>query len=171
MGPGSAHEERILAALFEEDQKRIRASAPRAIRALQHLIEDPEHKDHARGIGMVLDRVHPLETRHTVDVVHHVDHPQQRRSAICGISRSRGPRASCSKTNSVTPDCPDTSGCLSFEDGKEQAEADRRHSRGNQAGQCNMTDELEQGPDANEIRRHAKKMLTEFEYRKKVRRI
>jgi hypothetical protein len=69
-----AHDERILAALFEEDQKRIRASAPRAIRALAHLIEDPEHKDHARGIGMVLDRVHPAETRHTVDVVHHVDH-------------------------------------------------------------------------------------------------
>ena len=34
-----------------------------------------------------------------------------------------------------------------------------------------MTDELEQGPDANEIRRHAKKMLTEFEYRKRYRRL
>ena len=77
IGARLAHEERILAALFEEDQKRIRASAPRAIRALQHLIEDPEHKDHARGIGMVLDRVHPLETRHTVDVVHHVDHDSE----------------------------------------------------------------------------------------------
>jgi hypothetical protein len=70
-----AHDTKILAALFEEDQKRIRASAPRAIRALQGLIEDPGHKDHARGIGMVLDRVHPAETRHFVDVQHHVvDH-------------------------------------------------------------------------------------------------
>jgi phage terminase small subunit len=69
-----AHDEKILAALHEEDQRRIRASAPRAIRALQNLIEDPEHKDHARGIGMILDRVHPAETRHTVEVVHHVDH-------------------------------------------------------------------------------------------------
>ena len=34
-----------------------------------------------------------------------------------------------------------------------------------------MTDEVEQGPDANEIRRHAKKMLTELEYRKRYRRI
>jgi phage terminase large subunit-like protein len=34
-----------------------------------------------------------------------------------------------------------------------------------------MTDEPEQGPDANEIRRHAKKMLTELEYRKRYRRI
>lgn len=67
-----AHDEKILSALHEEDQKRIRASAPRAIRALANLIEDPEHKDHARGIAMVLDRVHPAETTHTVKVEHRV---------------------------------------------------------------------------------------------------
>jgi hypothetical protein len=65
-----AHDERILEALREEDQKRIRASAPRAIRALQNIIEDPDHRDHARGIGMVLDRVHPVETTHHVKVEH-----------------------------------------------------------------------------------------------------
>jgi phage terminase small subunit len=69
-----AHDEKILAALHEEDQKHIRASAPRAVRALGRLIEDPDHKDHARGIAMVLDRVHPTEQRHVVDVHHHVDH-------------------------------------------------------------------------------------------------
>lgn len=69
-----AHDDAILAALHEEDQKRIRASAPRAIRALTNLIEDPNAKDHVRGIAMVLDRVHPAEQRHIVDVHHHVDH-------------------------------------------------------------------------------------------------
>ena len=69
-----SHDAKILAAIHEEDQKRIRASAPRAIRALEHLIEDPTHRDHARGIGMVLDRVHGVEQRHVVDVHHHVDH-------------------------------------------------------------------------------------------------
>lgn len=69
-----SHDAKILAALYEEDQKRIRASAPRAIRALHGVIEDPTHKDHVRGIGMVLDRVHPTEQRHVVDVHHHVDH-------------------------------------------------------------------------------------------------
>jgi hypothetical protein len=69
-----AHDEKIQAAIFEEDQKRIRSTAPRAIFALQNLIEDPTHKDHARGIGMLLDRVHPPELRTTVDVHHHVDH-------------------------------------------------------------------------------------------------
>jgi phage terminase large subunit-like protein len=34
-----------------------------------------------------------------------------------------------------------------------------------------MTDDLEEGPDPNEVRRHAKKMFTEMQYRKKYRRI
>jgi phage terminase small subunit len=65
-----AHDEKILAAMREEDEKRIRASAPRAITALSRLIEDPTAKDHARGIAMVLDRVHPVETTHHVKVQH-----------------------------------------------------------------------------------------------------
>lgn len=67
-----AHDERVLAALAEEDQKYIRSSAPRAIGALGRLIEDPRHKDHARGIAMVLDRTMPLETVHNVKVEHDV---------------------------------------------------------------------------------------------------
>jgi hypothetical protein len=34
-----------------------------------------------------------------------------------------------------------------------------------------MTDEIEEGPDPNDVRRHAKKMCTETEYRKRYRRI
>jgi hypothetical protein len=65
-----AHDERVLAAIAEEDSKRIRASAPRAISALSRLVENPKHKDHARGIAMVLDRVHPAETVSTLKVQH-----------------------------------------------------------------------------------------------------
>jgi phage terminase small subunit len=65
-----AHDERVLAAIREEDEKRIRNSAPRAISALSRLIETPSHKDHARVIAMVLDRVHPAETQHIVKVEH-----------------------------------------------------------------------------------------------------
>jgi phage terminase small subunit len=65
-----AHDERVLAAIREEDEKRIRSSAPRAISALSALVENPKHKDHARGIAMVLDRVHPAQTQHTVKVEH-----------------------------------------------------------------------------------------------------
>jgi hypothetical protein len=52
------------------ERKRIRASAPRAINALTRLVEDPKHKDHARGIAMVLDRVHPAEQVYKVDHQH-----------------------------------------------------------------------------------------------------
>jgi len=64
------HDERVLAAIAEEDQKFIRSSAPRAIGALSRLIENPNAKDHARGIAMVLDRTMPVETQHTVKVQH-----------------------------------------------------------------------------------------------------
>lgn len=65
-----AHDERVLAAIEEEDKKYIRSRAPRALSALGRLIEDPRHKDHARGIAMVLDRTAPAETQHTVKVQH-----------------------------------------------------------------------------------------------------
>jgi hypothetical protein len=68
------HDEAIQAAMREEDEKRIRASAPRAVRALAHLVETPDHRDHARAIGMVLDRVHPVETMHRVMVDHKHKH-------------------------------------------------------------------------------------------------
>ncbi len=65
-----SHDERVLEAIAEEDQKYIRSSAPRAIGALSRLIENPRHKDHARGIAMVLDRTMPLETVSTLNVRH-----------------------------------------------------------------------------------------------------
>lgn len=65
-----AHDERVLAAIEEEDKKYIRSSAPRALSALGRLIEDPHHRDHARGIAMVLDRTAPVQTQHTVKVTH-----------------------------------------------------------------------------------------------------
>jgi hypothetical protein len=65
-----SHDERVLAAIAEEDQKYIRSTAPRAIGALARLIETPAHKDHARGIAMVLDRTMPIQTTHNVKVEH-----------------------------------------------------------------------------------------------------
>jgi hypothetical protein len=66
-------DERVIAAIGEEDQKHIRGAAPRALRALDRLIETPNHKDHARGIAMVLDRAMPLETVHNVTAAHKHD--------------------------------------------------------------------------------------------------
>jgi phage terminase small subunit len=71
------HNPRILAAIAEEDIRRIKTSAPRAIRALQNLIEDPTHKGHERALQMVMDRVHPAEQRHVHEVHHHIDHDKE----------------------------------------------------------------------------------------------
>jgi hypothetical protein len=57
-----SHDERVLAAIREQDELYIRSRAPRAIGALSRLIENPNAKDHARGIAMILDRVHPVES-------------------------------------------------------------------------------------------------------------
>jgi hypothetical protein len=65
-----ATDERVLAAIAEEDKKRIRASAPRALSALQRVVENPDHRDHIRGVAMVLDRVHPVQTHHQMHVMH-----------------------------------------------------------------------------------------------------
>jgi hypothetical protein len=65
-----AHDERVIDAIAEENEKYIRSSAPRAVRALSHLIEDPRHRDHARGIAMVLDRTNPVEMLHKVKHEH-----------------------------------------------------------------------------------------------------
>jgi hypothetical protein len=87
-------ETRIIEALAEEDKRRIRSAAPRAIRALEHLVENPDHRDHMRAIDAVLSRVHPIETRHTVEVTHRVDHDaeavaQLRTLRSLGVAREK----------------------------------------------------------------------------------
>lgn len=63
-----AHDPRTQAAIREEDQHRLRASAPGAIAALTAMVANPNHRHHAKAVGMLLDRTHPVETTHTVRV-------------------------------------------------------------------------------------------------------
>jgi phage terminase small subunit len=65
-----AHDERVQAAIQEEAQKYLRAGGPEAVLALRNLIRRPKHKDHARAVAIILDRVDPVETTHTVKVDH-----------------------------------------------------------------------------------------------------
>jgi hypothetical protein len=60
--------DKIQAAIAEESQRRMRGLAPSAVKALERLIDDPTHRDHARGLAMILDRSYPLQTTHTVRV-------------------------------------------------------------------------------------------------------
>jgi hypothetical protein len=63
-------DERMVAALAEESKKIVRGGAPEAAKALLALVRDPEHKDHARAIGMVLARTDPESTTHNLNVSH-----------------------------------------------------------------------------------------------------
>ena len=88
------NDERVLEGMREYGERFIRSTAPAAIRAMISLILTPSHKDHGRAVGMLLDRVHPSETRQVVDVHHHtVDHTAE---AIAQLRMLKGldvPRA------------------------------------------------------------------------------
>ena len=65
---------RIIAAISEETKKVLRIGHPEAVNALYAMIREPEHKDHARAVAMVVDRCDPVETRQSINVVHrHID--------------------------------------------------------------------------------------------------
>jgi hypothetical protein len=65
-----AHDEKVLAAINEEARKLLRAGGIEATKALLALVHDSTHRDHARGIGMVLARTDPEIERHDFNVVH-----------------------------------------------------------------------------------------------------
>jgi len=62
--------ELILAGIAEEDKAHIRAVAPRAIHALERLIETPSDRDHMRAVATALERTNPIETTHHISVEH-----------------------------------------------------------------------------------------------------
>lgn len=72
-------DDRIVAAIAEESRKLLRSGAPEAVRALQAIVRNPEHKDHIRGVAMVLDRADPVTTisHAQVDVTHRLLDPDE----------------------------------------------------------------------------------------------
>jgi hypothetical protein len=70
-------DERVIAAVAEEARKLLRSGAPEAVRAALNGVRNPEHKDHARFVGMVLDRADPIESRQQIEVTHKIVDPDQ----------------------------------------------------------------------------------------------
>ena len=62
------HDDRIREAVAEYSRNLVRAISPEAVKAVRNLIRDPKAKDHARAVAMILDRVDPPQTSHTVTV-------------------------------------------------------------------------------------------------------
>jgi hypothetical protein len=70
-------DDRMIAAIAQEARKLLRGGAPDAVKALLNLVRDPEAKDHARGIAMVLARTDPEVQQHDLQVTHRVLDPDQ----------------------------------------------------------------------------------------------
>lgn len=63
-------DEKIQLAIQEESRKYITTLGPLAVRALTNLVLKPSHKEHGRALGILMDRVLPVATTHTVRVEH-----------------------------------------------------------------------------------------------------
>src|SRR5262249_16013354 len=78
-------------------RKYTRAAAPEAVNALMNMVRDPDHRDHARAVAMLLDRADPIETRHNMQVIHKVVDADQeaieelRAARALGASRRKLP--------------------------------------------------------------------------------
>lgn len=59
-------------AIQEESRKYVTTLGPLAVRALKNLAGTPSHRDHGRALGMIVDRVLPTQSTHTVKVEHEV---------------------------------------------------------------------------------------------------
>ena len=115
-----AHDERILGSPARGRSEAHSCQSRRVRFALCSIWSKiPSTSDHCRAIGMVLDRVHPVETRHTVDVVHHVDHDAEAVRWLRHLKKQGAPREMLEKRIRVSPDCPGTSVCSSIEDAKQ----------------------------------------------------
>lgn len=61
---------KIQEAIQEETRKYVTTFGPHAVRALKNLLGTPAHKDHGRAVGILMDRIAPIESTHTVKVQH-----------------------------------------------------------------------------------------------------
>jgi hypothetical protein len=71
-------DERIQAAIAEESRKMLRGGGFEAVKQLLAIVNNSEHKDQIKAIGMVLARVDPEVTRQDMNIVHrHIDPDQE----------------------------------------------------------------------------------------------
>ena len=68
---------RIQRALMDESKKMLRAHAPEAVNALLAIVRDVRHKDHVRGVQMLLDRTDSVELHSTVHHQVEVNHTDE----------------------------------------------------------------------------------------------
>jgi len=91
--------DRIQRALQAESQRRLRALPPAAVAALERLVDDPTHRDHARALDMVLARTDPVATTHNV----HVDHRHEHHVSDADVEKVRARIAQLAERAGLLP--------------------------------------------------------------------
>jgi hypothetical protein len=61
---------KIQDAIQEESRKYVTTLGPMAVRALKNLLGTPGHRDHGRAVGILMERIAPVESTHNVRVTH-----------------------------------------------------------------------------------------------------
>ncbi len=55
----------------------VRVGHPEVVAAVFNLIRSPQHRDHGRAVMGLLDRLDPVQTKHSIDVTHRTIDPDQ----------------------------------------------------------------------------------------------
>jgi hypothetical protein len=85
--------DRVLELLKHETKKVIRTLAPTALQTLKQIMTSSSHKDQLRASLSVLDRIDPLETKHSVEVTHKIDHQAEELAHYRKLVTEGAPRA------------------------------------------------------------------------------
>ena len=80
---------RMQRALMEESKKLLRAHAPEAVNALLAIVRDVRHKDHARGVQMLLDRTDSVELHSTVHHQVEINHTDEALRELAFLKKHR----------------------------------------------------------------------------------
>jgi phage terminase small subunit len=87
------HDPRMISAIAEQSKLVVRAGSPEAVNALFGMIRNPEHKDHARAVAMVLDRTNPVVSHQYTQVTHQViDHDAEALAELRALRQLGTPR-------------------------------------------------------------------------------
>ena len=84
---------RMQRALMDESKKLLRAHAPEAVNALLAIVRDVRHKDHVRGVQLLLDRTDSVELHSTIHHQVEINHTDEALRELAFLKRHGVDRA------------------------------------------------------------------------------
>jgi phage terminase small subunit len=98
-----AQDSKVQAAISETSQQYLTTLGPHAVRALKNLLDDPKAKDHGRALGIVMDRVSPIQSTAVLKVEHEAAASMQATAKVFERIMELAARAQVPPMIDVTP--------------------------------------------------------------------